>query len=147
MEFGHEQLDVYRVALEYAGWVLQLAPRLSDNHRHVKDQLMRASHSIVLNIAQGSGKTAESDRRRFFETARGLAFECAAAQDILEVSTALPAEDNTRMKAMLGRIVAMLTKLCRRGGTEWDDDDMTKVIQSSEECEDDAEPKQRGPTT
>ena len=38
-------------------------------------------------------------------------------QDVLDVSRALSAEENVKGKSMLDRVVAMLTKLGRRGYT------------------------------
>ncbi len=49
----------------------------------VRDQLDRASTSIVLNLAEGNGKFTPPDRCRFFDIARGSALECAAALDVL----------------------------------------------------------------
>jgi len=109
--FGHEKLDVYRAALEYVGYVYRLAKRLTANHRHARDQLLRASQSIPLNIAEGNGKTGEADRRRYFEIARGSALECAAIQDVLEVGGVLTVAENQEPKQLLNRIVAMLTKM------------------------------------
>lgn len=114
MTFGHEQLDVYRAAIEYVGWAFRLCERLKA-HRNAKDQLLRASQAIPLNIAEGNGKATEGDRRRFFEIARGSALECAAIQDVLEVCGALSPAENADTKRLLDRIVAMLTKLGQRG--------------------------------
>ena len=115
MTFGHERLDVYRLAIEYVGWTYRLCERLKGSHRNAKDQRLRASQAIPLNIAEGNGKATEADRRRFFEIARGSALECGAAQDVLEVCGGLSAKDNAEAKQALDRIVAMLTKLGRRG--------------------------------
>lgn len=38
--------------------------------RHARDQLLRASQSISLNIAEGNGKGTNAGWRRFFEIAR-----------------------------------------------------------------------------
>ena len=114
MSFGHERLDVYRAAIEYVGWAYHYCEELQ-GHRNAKDQLLRASQAIPLNIAEGNGKATEGDRRRYFEIARGSAMECGAIQDVLEVCGALSAEQNAKAKAVLDRIVAMLTKLGRRG--------------------------------
>ena len=114
MAFGHEQLDVYRAAIEYVGWAYRLCNGLK-GHRNAKDQLLRASQAIPLNIAEGNGKATGGDRRRYFEIARGSAMECAAVQDVLKVCGALSPLDNADAKRLLDRIVAMLTKLGNRG--------------------------------
>jgi four helix bundle protein len=49
----------------------------------VKNQLDRASTSIVLKIAEGNGKYTPKDRCRFFCIAHSSALECAAGLDIL----------------------------------------------------------------
>ena len=41
--------------------------------------------------------------------------ECAAIQDVRQVCEALSADDNNQQKALLDRLVAMLTKLGQRG--------------------------------
>ncbi len=84
MQFGHEQLDVYRLAIDYMAWPYVLAKELSGVDRHARDQLLRSAQSILLNIAEGNGKGTNADRRRFFEIARESAMECAAIQDCLE---------------------------------------------------------------
>ena len=70
MALGHERLDVYRLAIGYVAWVYEIAARLEGIHRAARDQWLRASQSIPLNIAEGNGKTADADRRRDFESAR-----------------------------------------------------------------------------
>jgi four helix bundle protein len=114
MQFGHEQLDVYRISIRYVTWAYQVAKSLKGIDRPARDQLLRASQSIPLNIAEGNGKGTNADRRRFFEIARGSALECASIQDCLEACEALAAAQNAQGKAMLTRIVSMLTKLGQR---------------------------------
>jgi four helix bundle protein len=96
------------------GWAYRLCERLK-GHRNAKDQLLRASQVMPLNIAEGNGKATEGDRRRFFEIARGSALECGAVQDVLEVCGALSKTENAEAKILLDRIVAMLTRLGQRG--------------------------------
>ncbi len=111
--FGHEKLVVYQASLQYVAYVYDLAGRLQGHHRHARDQLLRASQSIPLNIAEGNGKTSPADRRRYFEIARGSALECAVVQDVLQVGNAISVVENQQSKQLLNRIVAMLTKLCQ----------------------------------
>jgi len=69
MTLGHEKLDVYRLSINYVGWVYKKASGLSGSYRHGRDQWLRASQTIPLNIAEGNGKSTKADRRRYFEIA------------------------------------------------------------------------------
>ena len=115
MALGHERLDVYRLAIGYVAWVYGKAATLEGIHRAARDQWLRASQSIPLNIAEGNGKTADADRRRYFEIARGSALECAAIQDVLVVGKALDEAENQERKNELDRMAAMLSRLGGRG--------------------------------
>ena len=70
MQFDHEKLDVYKVSLEFNRLVHGLVRGMGANYRALKDQLIRSSLSIPLNIAEGNGKRTNPDRNRFFEIAR-----------------------------------------------------------------------------
>ena len=118
MVLGHERLDVYRLSIEYVAWVFKKIGTLAGCHRHARDQWLRASQSIPLNIAEGNGKSGARDRRRYFEIARGSALECAAIQDVLVVSCVLDKEESRKCKADLDRIAAMLSRLSERGFRE-----------------------------
>lgn len=59
--FGHEKLHVYQVALQYVALVYGITDQLKGKHRHARDQLLRASQSIPLNIAEGNGKSGLGD--------------------------------------------------------------------------------------
>ncbi|MHC4871650.1 MAG: four helix bundle protein [Planctomycetota bacterium] len=115
MTLGHEKLDVYRLAINYVGWVYQKVENLDGIHRHARDQWLRASQSIPLNIAEGNGKASDADRRKFFEIARGSALECAAIQDVLVVGNALSDEESFERKVELDRMATMLSRLGGRG--------------------------------
>lgn len=112
--FDHERLDVYRLAIEFVGESFREARRLRGSHRFARDQWLRASQSIPLNIAEGNGKQSIRDKSRFFEIARGSALECAAIVDVLRVCGAFTPESAQTWKYQLKRIVAMLTRLIQR---------------------------------
>jgi four helix bundle protein len=115
MTLGHEKLDVYLLSIGYVAWVFEKAGNLSGVHRPARDQWLRASQPISLNIAEGNGKTAEADRKRYFEIARGSALECAAIQDVLVVGKALGETESQERKVELDRMAAMLSRLGGRG--------------------------------
>ncbi len=109
--FDHEKLDVYRLSIGYVAFAHSHATRLAGNNRHARDQWLRASQSIPLNIAEGNGKHSLKDRSRFFDIARGSALECAAIHDVLQVCRAISEHESLDGKRQLRRIVAILTKL------------------------------------
>lgn len=111
MQFDHEKLDVYRLAVEFAAWANELSKKLSGQDRHARDQLLRASQSIPLNIAEGNGKRSLPDRRRFFEIARGSSFECCAVLDVLFACKVIEGNEVEQGKKQLHRIVSMLSRM------------------------------------
>jgi four helix bundle protein len=75
------KLDVYNVAVQFQVLAAGLVPR---EHAVLRDQLERASVSIVLNVAEGCGRRTRHDKARFFSMARGSAMESAAVLDLLQ---------------------------------------------------------------
>ena len=78
------------------------------------EQLDRASLSVLLNTAEGNGKRQGRQRAKFFDDARGSAFECAACLDASVAKRLVPADRFRPGKEMLARVVAMLTRLIDR---------------------------------
>ncbi len=89
--FTFENLDVYKKAFAQNQKIYRLLKTDIAIPRYMKDQLGRASLSVQLNIAEGSGRFAKRDRRNFFVTARSSALECASLIEFLlaekEIST------------------------------------------------------------
>ena len=119
--FDHEKLDVYCVELGFIAWLaafLEDGSQLSVQYRReLMEQLDRASLSVLLNTAEGNGKRQGRQRAKFFDDARGSAFECAACLDA-SVAKGFVSVDRVRPgKEMLGRVVAMLSRLIDRFDT------------------------------
>jgi four helix bundle protein len=104
-----EKLDVYRVALELQGIVGHLVPKRG--YTELRDQLERASISIVLNIAEGCGRVSPADKARFYAMARGSATEVAAVLDVLWARALVDARLRNRARSLVVRIVQMLSRL------------------------------------
>src|SRR5262249_9085436 len=113
--FDHEKLDVYQESIAFCGWVGELLGQISARAA-AKDQLDRASTSLLLNIAEGNGKFSTVDRARFLEIARGSALECAACLDVLEVRKLVAAERIVPAKERLVRILMLMGMLKRFSG-------------------------------
>ena len=53
---------------------------------HLKDQLLRASSSIALNLAEGSAKPTHKDRMKFYRIALGSLREVQAIISLEQIS-------------------------------------------------------------
>lgn len=82
MPFDFEKLIVYQKSKDYNCDVSQLIETIPLS-RNKKDQFERAAFSIMLNIAEGSGRYTKPDRRNFYVISRGFTFECVAIIDFL----------------------------------------------------------------
>ncbi len=105
-----ERLDVYRLSLEFRQSlaILDAARNISSQ----RDQLFRASDSVVLNIAEGAGRMARADKRRHYSYALGSAMECGAALALLYARGAIRDIAYLERRMMIIRIVQMLSRLC-----------------------------------
>jgi len=114
---GHVYVDVHALSgtcsIELLAMTTRIGAALPRGEGELRDQLKRASMSIPLNIAESCGKPTVPDRARFLSIARGSALECGA---ILDVGVATGVIDDQQLppaKALLSRVVAMLTKMTR----------------------------------
>jgi four helix bundle protein len=80
--FGYETLEIYKKAREYNLQIRSFL-KVSSIDYPTEDQLRRASLSIVLNLAEGSGRFSKKDIRRFYVISRSSVHECAAILDLM----------------------------------------------------------------
>jgi four helix bundle protein len=80
--FAFQHLPVYQKSKQFHSECKKIIQTIPYD-KMVVDQLNRASLSIILNIAEGSGKFSNPDRKKFFIIARASIFECIAILDIL----------------------------------------------------------------
>jgi four helix bundle protein len=109
----HERLDAYGVAVELDGAVVAIAHKSGRGHAWLADQAMRASASVVLNLAEALGREG-ADRARALRIARGSALELDAALTLMLHRGAYRTEERKAAKALTVRVVAMLTALRNR---------------------------------
>ena len=105
MYFAHERLDVYRLAVALARWAA--AQPIPPSRKHLRDQLVRAADSVVLNIAEGAGREPGDCRRNHLRIALASAAEVAAVVGLVIPNAGEQLHD-------LRRLGAMLAKLSRR---------------------------------
>jgi four helix bundle protein len=80
----------------------------------LRDQLDRASVSVVLNIAEGAGRRTAADKAHFFTIARGSPTECAVVLELLALRCLLAPQPHRHGRSLLVRIVQTLTRLITR---------------------------------
>ena len=111
--FGFERLDVYQRSVELMALAMRVISALPAGYHALADQLRRAALSIPVNIAEGVGRTSVADQRRHWIIARGSAMECAAILDVCRVLGIAEGSLLADGRALLVRIVSMLTKMGR----------------------------------
>ncbi len=108
---AHEKLDVYQCAVKVLAEVGVLIDAMPSGTAVLRDQLERASLSIVANIAEAVGVRTPKERERHFGIARGSAMECGALLDACRLRGACTLEQQQQTKQMLVRVVSMLTRM------------------------------------
>ena len=110
-QLSHERLDVYHKSTEFLALAAKILDTLPKGNATLNDQLKRASLSIILNIAEATGRYSRADNRRHFYIARGSAFECAAVLDVCRILKLADPNTITQGKELVVDIVSMLSKL------------------------------------
>ncbi len=84
MPFKFENLDVWKMSLDYCDSVYQLADLLPESERfNLKSQIIRAATSISLNIAEGSTSQSDPEQSRFLSIALRSLIETVACQRLI----------------------------------------------------------------
>jgi four helix bundle protein len=85
MGYKFQELEVYKLSLEYLDQIYELGKQLPETERfNLRDQLQRAATSIVLNIAEGSTGLTDLEQKRFILIASRSYLETIACLDIME---------------------------------------------------------------
>ena len=80
LQLKHTGLDVFKFSQELALECYRLTKLFPDGERFAMiSQIRRAALSVHLNVAEGCSRKSVTDRKRFYEIARGSAVEIDAA--------------------------------------------------------------------
>lgn len=91
--FDFEKLDVYNKAKDLNKTVSRFLNENKQIDSYLRDQLRRASISVVINIAEGSGKFSKADKKNFYTIARGSVYECVSLFEIILEENQIPKVD------------------------------------------------------
>lgn len=116
MQFDHDKLDVYRVAIDFVALADDVVEQMPRGRAYLADQLQRAATSIPLNIAEGAGEYSPAEKARFYRMAKRSATECAAILDVGRRLGILADDQYGPGRELLFRTVSMLVAMARRSG-------------------------------
>ena len=111
--FDFEKLEVYKKAKLLNSAVRSLIIN-SNIDKTTANQLSRASLSICLNIAEGSGRFTNPDRKNFYIISRSSAFEVAAVLDILKDEGVITSKEFSKLYNDLEEISKMVFAMIKK---------------------------------
>jgi four helix bundle protein len=80
LQLKHTKLDVFQFSQELALECYRLTKSFPDSERFAMiSQIRRAALSVHLNVAEGCSRKSVTERKRFYEIARGSAIEIDTA--------------------------------------------------------------------
>ena len=109
----HQRLDAYLVAIELFRGVEAAAAEFPRGYADMKDQLRRATGSIVRNIAEGANRRHSADKSARFLVARGEAGECEATLEMAQIVGTIDAVEAARLRRLATRTIALVSGLIR----------------------------------
>jgi four helix bundle protein len=99
MAFRFEGLEIFHVAVDFSVRVHELVKKFPAEERFdLTSQARRAANSIVLNIAEGSGRGTKKDFSHFLDMAIGSTFETVACFFIAERQSYISKQDLEKIK-------------------------------------------------
>lgn len=108
---NHRRLRCYVLALDVARVVPAITKAWPRGSSYLIDQLRRAVSSIVLNIAEGNGRTYLKERQRFFSIARASAAETSSIMDIAQALEYIDDPTYEDIQDKLLQVIKILYKL------------------------------------
>jgi four helix bundle protein len=111
--FDFEKSEVYTKAKELNKEISLFLRENKSLDNYIRDQLRRASISIVLNIAEGSGRLSKADKRHFYTISRGSVYEIVSLLEIIYDEDHIERVKYEYFKAQYETISKMLLGLIR----------------------------------
>ena len=106
---------LYKDSKEFSSLSIQLVKKLPKEYRFdVGSQIIRSSISIVLNIAEGSGKNSDKDFNHFLNISSGSLFETIAAFDILRDNKLIKEEEFNKILVLGNKITSQIGGLKKK---------------------------------
>jgi len=84
-KFRFLEWEVYKDSKELMSVIFKIVNKMPKEYRfELGSQIIRSTFSIILNVAEGSGKVSDKELNRFIEISLGSVNETLAASDVLK---------------------------------------------------------------
>lgn len=114
IKLNHKKLNVYKSSIDLVSQVYKLTEIFpSSENFGLISQLRRASVSIPSNIAEGSARSSDAERKRFLQIARSSLVEVDTQIEIALKLKYLKESDIENLSDLSNQVFAMLSKMMK----------------------------------
>lgn len=108
----HKSLDTYKAVRELTKDIYRISTKLPTEEKfNMVQQIRRAALSVKLNLAEGSTRKSDLERKRYLEIARGSVVEIDAALETAVDLNYYSVEELESTGELLNKCFAMLSKM------------------------------------
>ena len=112
IQLKHRSLAVYAAVRELTKEVYRVSTHLPGDERfNMVPQMRRPALSVKLNLAEGSTRKSEIERKRFYEIARGSLIEVDVAFDIASNLNYTTKEKLNQLGILMVRTFQLISKM------------------------------------
>lgn len=112
IQLKHKSLAVYTTVRELTKEVYRISRLLPGEEKfNMVPQMRRAALSVKLNLAEGSTRKSEIERKRFYEISRGSVVEIDAVIETAIDLNYFQIEELNTLSECLNKCFAMLSKM------------------------------------
>lgn len=112
LQLSHKKLDVYKITLILIKEIYIITKEFPDAEKFgLITQLRRASVSVCSNIAEGSSRKTDAEKRRFLEISRSSLVEIDTQIEIALMLNYVKKENITELENCISRVFQMLSKM------------------------------------
>ncbi|MFH1368924.1 MAG: four helix bundle protein [Elusimicrobiota bacterium] len=112
--FDFEKMEVYKISMEFVKEAFKVYKSLPREFKYsIGDQFVRASLSVVNNIAEGSGKTSKKWKATYYNTALDSARECVPMITLLLSEEMILRENHWNLRSKCIHICNMMGRLIK----------------------------------
>jgi four helix bundle protein len=112
--FVFEKLEVYQRSVQMYAEVNKICNRQDEAFKVARRQLLRASLSVSLNIAEGSGKNSLKDRWNFLLISRGSLYETVAVINGLKITNHITETKHSTIYSLAEEVSKMLYRMIQK---------------------------------